>query len=262
MKKILCPTDFSETAQNSIAYAAKIAQVSNAELVLFHEHSLWSLSTEEIIMGSNVRTARIAEELEEACAQISQAFHISCTANVVASGQTLVSLIEKYEDEFDLIVMGIDNRFDFLTYLAGSRAFQVSKNTRLPLVLVPKNYVFKSIDHIAFAFDPIEKRETNVTQLTEWAEIWKSEVSLLEAVHSDKQVVTAVGESKGSLQIPVEQIEKAHTASSIHAYMISGKADMLALYSRNRGFFERLFHASVIKDLSSRAVYPLFIFHE
>lgn len=44
MKKILCPTDFSETAQNAIAYAAKLAQTTEAMLVLFNVQSIFDRS--------------------------------------------------------------------------------------------------------------------------------------------------------------------------------------------------------------------------
>jgi hypothetical protein len=39
MKKILCPTDFSDTAHNAIAYAAKLkyTAATNYPVFIFHE---------------------------------------------------------------------------------------------------------------------------------------------------------------------------------------------------------------------------------
>jgi hypothetical protein len=44
MKKILCPTDFSETAHNAIAYAAKLAKATNCELTLLNVQSMFDFT--------------------------------------------------------------------------------------------------------------------------------------------------------------------------------------------------------------------------
>ncbi len=264
VKKILCPTDFSDISLNAIAYAAKLAQISGADLILFHEHSLWSASPEELLVGKSTFTQTIADELEKHCMQISKAFHISCYSDVIASGRSLAGLIEEFSEEFDLIVMGIDKEYDFFSYVFGSRAYQVSRHTEIPMILVPDEYTYENVDQIAFAFDPTEKRETPVSQLTEWSEIWNSKITLLEAVMNedvapvDKKHHSGV---KGET-IQVEHISRKKMIDEIDGYMHESETNMLALFSRHRRFFESLFHKSVIQEMTKRATYPLFIFHK
>ncbi|MCA6074823.1 universal stress protein [Fulvivirga sedimenti] len=263
MKKILCPTDFSDISLNAIAYGAKLAQVSNADLVLFHEHSLWSASPEEIILGKSSLTESIANELESQCIQISKAFHISCYADVIASGRSLVGLIEEFSSEFDMIVMGIDQDYDLFSYVFGSRAFQVSKHTELPMILVPDEFTFEKIDRIAFAFDPSEKRETPIEQLTMWAERWNSKITLLEGVQTeDPAPISRVSHPGiGSEAIQVQHLSKSKMIDEIDQFMLEHNANVLALFSRQRKFFESMFHKSVIREMTRKATYPLFIFH-
>lgn len=64
MKKILCPTDFSEPAHNAIAYAAKLAQATNCELTLLNVQSMFDFTPMEIIRGKEVTVAGMAEQLE------------------------------------------------------------------------------------------------------------------------------------------------------------------------------------------------------
>jgi hypothetical protein len=76
MKKILCPTDFSNTAQNGIAYAAKLAKVINGELTLLHVHSLLEFAPAE----SGKDLASITQQLESQSDEINRTFHVPVIA--------------------------------------------------------------------------------------------------------------------------------------------------------------------------------------
>jgi nucleotide-binding universal stress UspA family protein len=180
---------------------------------------------------------------------------------VVYSGKPLVTIIEEFANDFDLIVMGIDRETDLLKTIFGSMAFRIIQSTGIPLILVPEDYTYKKIDKIAFAFDPYEKRPTEINQLIEWAGYLKSDIQLLEGVKEINADKSAVEESKGSPVIAVDQIDRNQLIPEIHTYMQSGNADMIALYARDRGFFEKLFHKSVIRKLAVMADYPILVFH-
>ncbi len=260
MKKVICPVDFSDVSINATAYAAKIAQISNAELILFHEHSLWS-RPEEFVIGSEDSMQVIAGQLEEQALQISKAFHISCYADVISSAKPLSVLIEKMEDDIDLIVMGMDRETDIVKDILGSLAFRLIQNIRIPLLLVPENYTFQAIDRIVFAFDPYEKEEIPVDKLVEWANIWKAEIQLLEGVNDpDHAAAYAQGEFS-SHGIRIHEVDRSKLIEEIQEFMDAGKANMLALFVRDRKFRQRIFHKSLIQKLENTANVPLFIFH-
>lgn len=65
MKDILCPTDFSPAAQNAIAYAAKLAQVVEGNVTLFHVQSVFDVTPASVLTGKKVILANAAEQLEQ-----------------------------------------------------------------------------------------------------------------------------------------------------------------------------------------------------
>jgi len=261
MKKVFCPIDFSDVSMNATAYAAKIAQVSNAELVLFHEHSIWS-NPEEFVTGSDEATGWIADELEEQALQISNAFHISCYAEVISSTKPLLSLLEERSGDIDLFVLGMDKKTDLVKDIFGSLAFRLIRNVRIPVVLVPENYTFQPIDRIVFAFDPDEERETPIDQLVQWADIWKSEIRLLEGVTAlEPSADVADTIESTSHGIGITKVPRESLIDAIGDFMAEDKADLIALFVRHRKFTERFWHRSLIRRLEKAAIIPLFLFH-
>ncbi|MEJ2003663.1 MAG: universal stress protein [Cyclobacteriaceae bacterium] len=261
MKKVLCPIDFSDVSMNTTAYAAKIAQISNAELILFHEHSLWS-NPEELVTGSAATTESIASELEERAVQISGAFHISCYADVVSSTKPLSSLIEDHADDIDLIVIGIERETDLIKEVFGSLSFRLIQNVRVPVILVPENYTYQSIDKIVFAFDPYEKSETPIDQLVEWAGCWKSEIQLLEGVDGPDSADSVGGDMAKREYVVIHRINRNELADEIQSFIVKGNVSMLAMFVRDRKMIQRIMHRSLIQKLEAVTTIPLFIFHE
>jgi len=105
MKKILCPTDFSETAHTAIAYAAKLARAINAELTLLNVQSLFEYTPVELVRGKEMTIAGAAERLEAQSREVSRAFKISCYAEVEPSFSKLSTIITRKAKQFDLVVM-------------------------------------------------------------------------------------------------------------------------------------------------------------
>ena len=53
MKNILVPTDFSETAENALFYAAELATISNANLIIFHVYN-YPVDTADLTLIASV----------------------------------------------------------------------------------------------------------------------------------------------------------------------------------------------------------------
>jgi len=94
MKKILCPTDFSKTAESAVAYAAKLAQKTGAHLALFNVQSLVDRTPEEAIFGEQMNAQLAYDRLEELSQEVSKVFKISCNGNVATTISGLTKVIE------------------------------------------------------------------------------------------------------------------------------------------------------------------------
>ena len=59
-----------------------------------------------------------------------------------------------------------------------------------------------------------------------------------------------------------DTIRSSNVVESINSYILRQQPDALALCSVHRNILEKLFHKSVIKNITSVSSYPLFVFHQ
>jgi nucleotide-binding universal stress UspA family protein len=270
MKRILCPTDFSETAHNAIAYAAKFAQVTESELVLFNVQSLFALSPVELIKGKSDAVEMVKEQLEAQSREVAKIFKISCYSEVQLSGIQLSSLIGANAKDFDLIIMGTDGENDLYQFLSGSNTYNVIKKADVPVLLIPPDCSFNEIALTVYAFDYLKEEKLPLDQLSEWMMLLKSRLRVLEVLESSfsleknknlQQLQGLIEEIIPSeLSVTFSTVHSKDVADSINLYVLENDGDMLALCTQHH-LLGGLFHKSVIKAISIRARYPVFVFH-
>lgn len=270
MKRILCPTDFSETAHNAIAYAAKFAQKADAELVLFNVQSLFDLSPVELFTGNSKTAATAQSMLESQAIEITQQFGISCYSNVQISNMPLTSLISEKGSQFSLIIMGSGGPDDVYQFFAGSKTYKVIRQTNIPVLLVPDEAEFSAIERVVYAFDYVHEGTPPLEQLVPWLTASASELCVLQVLDADENVADADLEERkqkirGSIphDLPVtfDIIHENDHSHAINKYMVRTEADVLALNTHHYSFTEKLFHKSLTKKITAMADYPVFVFH-
>ncbi|NOS92343.1 MAG: universal stress protein [Cyclobacteriaceae bacterium] len=270
MKKILCPTDFSETANNAIAYAAKLCQKLSAELTLFNVQSVFSLPPDEVIKGSYLATELVREKLDSLSYQVMEVYKISCTYEVEASNQNMETLIANRGIGYDLILMGTNGADDYYQFFFGSRSYEVAKKSSVPVLLVPTRYLYQDIALSAYAFDYEGELEVPMIQMTDWITITKSKVIVVqikdhytrEAELSSKQVVERTKLRNNSIDLLFDTVYSDDVGQAIHDYVTNSKVDVLALCSIHHSFITTLFQKSVINKLTATADYPILVFHK
>jgi nucleotide-binding universal stress UspA family protein len=270
MKKILCPTDFSDVAYNAIAYAAKICQVAGAELILYHAVSLTERVIQEVAYGEPRITSRIAYELETQSRDIAQMFKISCYADVESTGTLLSKSIQNKSANYDLIVMGTNGGDELSDFFTGSHTFRVIQQSKIPVLLVPSESCYSEISKIVYAFNYLKTRSLPLAQLIPWVAIFKCELTVLqvlEEAHSNdvddelKELQYVISQSNPEVNLGFDTTRSAEVSTGIDQYIVRNQIDILALCTHHTGFIETLFHKSVIKNISARSSYPVLVFH-
>lgn len=267
MKKILCPTDFSTSAQNGIAYAAKLAKVINAELTLFHVQSLIEIAPPE--SGENLQS--LTERLESQCDEIARTFKIPCDAVVESTFRKLSSVIQEISPQYDLIVMGSNGADNLYQFFAGSHAYNAAIKSRSPVLIVPEAYIYSEIRRIVYSFDYLSERRLPHEKLIAFASAVKSEITILqvrEEAHSkgadeDLQELQAIIKNLYSGDVPLKfaSLRSSDIAQSINSYVFKEEPDVLAVCSTHMNVVQRLFHKSVIKNLATTSDIPIYVFH-
>ncbi|HEU5292864.1 MAG TPA: universal stress protein [Cyclobacteriaceae bacterium] len=270
MKKILCPTDFSDTASNAVAYAAKLAQAIKADLTLFHVESIFDLAPAEVLRGEIAYT-QIAERLNSLSLEVSKAFKISCYAETELGSRQLSSVINEKAKSYDLIVMGSNGADDLYQFFTGSNTYNTTLKTRTPLLLIPANCVYSEIKSLIFAFDYFHEKNLPFGGITPFVKKLGCRLKILQVMAEPysrqwnkdlREVESDLKRFYNDFEYEFDTIRSDEIAQSINSYMSRNQADVLALCSVQSNFIKRLFHKSVIKSISNYCNYPLYVFHQ
>jgi nucleotide-binding universal stress UspA family protein len=157
MKRIIVPTDFSDTAKNAAKYAVQLAaSIPGATIILYN-------LTDKIALGSdsspltedkNDRFIVLQAALNNVKAELRELSAVS-VESVVEEGSSLTDNLERYvrHHGIDLIIMGITGATRLEQIFMGSNALNVVSLGVCPVIIVPPNAVFKPVNRVLFACD-------------------------------------------------------------------------------------------------------------
>lgn len=271
MKKILCPTDFSKTADNAIAYAAKLAQTTGSSLTLFNIQSLFELAPAVAAGGKSMKAEAAAQALEAQSRQVSKAFRISCDAETTPAGRALSTVIAEKGQHYDLIVMGSDGPDDLYQLLTGTHSYHAVRKSQTPVLLIPAGHLYSEIGKMIFAFDFTHGKTLPIASLVPFVLAVKCELTLLQVLEEplNEQLEDKLQDARRSLTaslkdditVKYEQVLSADIAEGIEQYIREDQPDVLALCAKGRNAFSRLLHKSTIRQVTAHMTCPVLIVH-
>lgn len=270
MKKILCPVDFSNAAQNAIAYAAKLSQATGAILKLVNKQPTHVVINE---LDYELALEAVAERLEELGEEVRRFLKISCETEVVQSATLLSDAIVRSSIDSDIIVMGTHGVESLLEFFRGSNTYHAIRKSKVPVMLIPEECTYSEIQKVVYAYDYLGERKVPVKQVQSFIKSLGSELIVLQV--NEEAVSEGVEEDMRELQyiisekwknedtsIHFDSIRSADIAPAINSYIHRNESDVLALCTTHRNFIQEVFHKSVIKTISEIANYPVLVFHE
>jgi nucleotide-binding universal stress UspA family protein len=273
MKKIICPTDFSPTANNAVEYAAKLAQKMGAELELFHAQLIYATDTVSPVIASQ-NMLKLSETLKRTANEVSKTFNIICNSSVESTDDELEQAIsDKSSEEDTLIVMGTNGADDVFEFIFGTNSYHVIKKTKCPVLLIPEGVQFKEIKKMVFAWDYSKNNKLSFLQVKDFIRVFSPEIVFLHIGQSNSSASIDVFQTlKSEMLNYLEDLEKVSFAriyidtpetysERMDNYIENSNSDLLAVTYYERGFFGNLFHGGVVKGLTEIAGYPLLTLH-
>ncbi|HMP86548.1 MAG TPA: universal stress protein, partial [Lacibacter sp.] len=156
MKKILVPTDFSETALKALVYAAEIALKSAGTVYLLHvitpdENRVWRPHVREDDYGKALTKERLTK-LDSAWKSMLHTYPDVNIVTELANGPVTTAILDFAEQQqMDLVVMGTTGASGLKQLLMGSVAASTIGKTAVPVLTVPASYEMKEPRCLLFA---------------------------------------------------------------------------------------------------------------
>ncbi len=274
MKTILCPTDFSATAENAIRFALELNKTIKAEIVLFHAYVV-PVTTAEVVVPIDFSIIKDLEmDLEKLKDKwLSEFPGQFITTKVTNCFSDISHEIQKVANEFEaeLVIMGTKGASGLQELLIGSNAGNTIESINIPILTIPYLATFEGIRKVLFATNFERHDHENVEGAAFLSQFFGAELILLHVTPDlDKepfkynevtQFTESIKKSTGYINIRSRIVENLDITEGIIHYAEEIKADIIGMTVRNRSFFERLFERSHTKQMAFHTHIPLLSFH-
>ncbi|HRG44105.1 MAG TPA: universal stress protein, partial [Saprospiraceae bacterium] len=266
MKKILLPTDFSDTADKALQVAAKIGKIENSEIILMHT----SLPTEGV--NSNVYAAIYVHEyletkrrnlklLAEKVKESGYSGSIQTDNKVDFTVPAIVNASEEFD--VDMVVMGSTGSSGLAGILIGSVASGVLAKIEKPLFLITHDFVLPEEGNLLIGTDyKTDINDDSREILRFFKEKLNFKLHLIhiagdeadeEVLNKDPFVLHNFGDLiDTSVEVPGFKVEKALMVIQERYHNA-----VLCTITRKKNWFGSLFSHSVSKSLSHYTDIPL-----
>lgn len=276
MKKILFPTDFSETANNAFVYALEMAKSIDAEVIVLHVYDLPSVSFGEV----PVTLVEIYDSIElnnfenfkdqiPHLRKIAEKYQLDDVkmSHVLRHGD-LVRIMKElcHEEKIDMIVMGTNGASGLQELFLGSNTGNAIVNVPVTLLSIPNKAHFERIKYIGFTTTFNDHDRMALHKVLSIAKRFHAKVKCL-TVKTHKFGVTDEGIEYWKSEFknePVEFFVIPHddVKETILDFVEHQDVDILAMVTQKRNFFEELFTHSLTQKLSYHIETPILAFHE
>lgn len=278
MKKILFPTDFSETANNAFIYALNLASSIDAEIYLLHTYEMPVLSTTssgqpellqnvynsielnhfDMYKAEVPKLRKIAEEIGKE--------HINLT--FLFEEGIMLSILKKIikEETIDFIVMGTNGKSGLEKKLLGSNTVHVIENIDIPILSVPNSAKFKRLNNFGFATMLRETDKPGLQQIIKIATALKTDVSVLHVLRQEDPKITDLLElwkkEFNAENVSFHTVLNKNLEESVFFFIDDQLIDVMCIVKRQLNFFEKFFTSSLSKQLAYHADVPVLVLKE
>lgn len=276
MKKILFPTDFSESATNAFVHALEFAKIVNAELILLHTfeipvydsqffpenyaaiYSSIELAKFEMFKDEIPKLRTIADERNLGDIVIK---HRLMDGDLIYNLKNAVE-----EDKVDFVIMGTSGVTDWTKFFLGSNTNAVISEIKVPVLCIPADAKYKKIKTIGFTTRYREKDKAELRKVLNIARKTNAKVKSLYVKTTSTDVADATikewekefaNENVEFLVLPSDEVKE-----TILDFILYKDIDVLTTITHKRSFFESLFESSFTKKIAKEVSIPVLVMHE
>jgi nucleotide-binding universal stress UspA family protein len=271
MKTILVATDFSAEANNAVAYAAQLAKLFKAHIVLFNAYPVVMLATEVPVEypDDNAAKEHALYRLNRKAKQLTKEFSVEVQVDIEPAGEEAGSIINAVSrNKADIVIMGSRGESTLGERVFGSTTSYVIKHSTVPLIIVPRKYKYEAIHKIAIACENTDSFTPPIIHALQFLpEAFDAKLILFWLLDIDdytgsrkaikdmaKQVATGSNIPEVTAELAGINIE-----NGIDEFAVQEGAGLIVMLPQRHDFFSRLFRGSITKKLAVHAHVPLLV---
>ena len=281
MKKILFPTDFSDTANNAFLYTLHLAKLYNAEVFVTHIYDKKVISTLYGGQPELVATIYVDVELDEfeyfkeeskKLRMIAEENNLSdVKLNFIFKSGSLVSTLGKIieKEKINLVVMGTSGATNFEKKLWGSNTMNALRSLDIPILSIPKKAIFKGVKNIGFASALKDSDKPILANLLNFYDDNNLIIKVLYVIKNDKnteveeqlidkKIASWESEFRNEKLIFIKKISDSVT-KGIYQLIFDENIDIVVIAKRDLSFIDSLFTHSLSEDLAKKMDFPLLV---
>lgn len=274
MINILVPTDFSQLSKYALKYAIKIANRLEGSITILHvvtmKEAMRISMRDKIRLVENSPVDSPEQELETLVRTVSEQYKTSHPITYhVARGRYFPSTLirEARRLRSGLVVMGTRGASGLTKAVLGSNTNSVIEVSHIPVLAVPEKAEFKGFHNVVYATD-LRDLQGELRVLVRYIERFGSTIHLVHIVSPGKQVDVIEGKIDAVLQdFPYKNIISLVLVdndidSAIDQYVEVSKADVLAMFTHELSFFEKVFDRGMTRKMAFHSRIPLLAFRQ
>lgn len=274
--KILVPTDFSDNASQALKFAFDFSYKIEVEIMLFHGFQLQPVNHNmgNFILPDNIEDFRknALKKLESLTAKFSRkGVKFTHVVEYCFFSDLVEEIVEK--ENIDLIIMGTQGASGLSEIILGSNTSKVMNTVDIPVIAVPNNADFSSIDKIVFA---TEFKDCDIEYLIRLRILFSESQSEINVVHvtlsnDDEDFKNSRKDLIKFFEAEVKNLDKSERYSfhlveaetveeGINNFIEENNIKLIALTSYKKGFFERLFTNNLTRKMAFHSKIPVLSF--
>lgn len=280
MKTIVVPFDFSPNARRALATALHLAKATASPVLVIHivhesPYKLAAAANEAemnrlIRLSEEEQTTALQQEIAEMQQELSLKFH---QGQVTAKAVYHPLIVEKIitlatEASAGMMVMGTHGASGIKKVLFGSNTAHMISRSNLPVLAIPADYHWKTVEKIVYASD-LENLEAELKQLIPFAISLNAVIELLHFDYGYNEKKISVEQAENIIRHSPYQFihlnsQKGDLNKTLLRQLKSAlndiKPDWLIMFTKEKSMWDKLFLGSHTEDMSQALPLPLLSF--
>jgi nucleotide-binding universal stress UspA family protein len=272
MLNILVPTDFSKLSKVAVQYAIKIGNKLDGNITLFHvvtvtkavRHSMRDKMKDLENDMMEKAESDLNKLMKEICKSVKTSNPVKC---MVVRSDAFQETLMKYAKKLrtGLIVMGTKGASGLKKTVVGSNTTSVIEKSKIPVLAVPDKAVFNGFKDIVYASD-LKQTEKEIKTLLPYVEKFDSVLHLVHVaknginVEEVEEKIDSLVRKTGYENMVTLVLVDRDVDGAIDQYLQVSKADILAMFTHNLNFYEKLFEKSKTREMAFHSRVPLLAF--